>query len=479
MDVDFELFSDRKKFEHDARNQIRKHSLDPYNRLHSIAEDIEFVQDVHEKYYSSYPLLANLRCGTWYCDSRKAGGITSHFKSSDGHYNGWSFNLRRPNLHILAHIQAAGGICIVDSTRSGKRMPDSLSKTVPIWCTVINRVLKFRGLANSGGWDIQLYTPPQSVSKQEHAQIESKLLSWVEALATSSYNLPQLDRSLRPIWVTPASTVFPSFDKNTNFLPVICISASRSLEEGTERRRQGYSYVQGAGDDHENWSDGLIPDVFWRCKDELLNATEADFPDVLKCIVGEARSTIHASDWAKLPTPIARVKGLLSIAAMKDLPDSVFDTRIAEEMPVPCIVIRGYPEASASIPVQHVNPTPIYDLVLQGDKKAMERAFKSSLPQCLRFIGQYIGEGRRVCIACETGKDLSVGIALAALQAFFDDNGQLNLERYDSKELKVTKESLRTRLHWIISSRPEANPSRATLKKINEFFMSPLRSGST
>ncbi|KAL5483189.1 RIT1 [Sanghuangporus weigelae] len=478
MDADFELFSDRTKFEHDARNQIRKHLLDPYNRIHSIAEDIEFVQDVHEKYYSSYPFLANLRCGAWYCDPRKAGGITSHFKSSDGHYNGWSFNLRRPNLHILALIQAAGGICIVDSTRSGKRMPDSLSKTVPIWCAVVNRALKFR-LANSDGWDIQLYTPPQSVSKQEHVQIESKLLNWAEALAASSYVLPQLDKSLRPIWVTPASTVFPSFDESTNFLPVICISASRSLEEGTERRRQGYSYVQGAGDDHENWSDGLIPDVFWRCKDELLNSTEADFPDVLKRIVGEAHSTIRASDWAKSPTPITRVKGLLAIAALRDLPDFVLDSRLAEGMSVPCIIIRGYPEASASVPAQHALPTFIYDLVLPNDKRAMERTFKSSLPQCLRFIRQYVGEGRQVCIACDTGKDLSVGIALAALQAFFDDNGQLSLERYDSKELQVTKESLRTRLHWIISSRPEADPSRATLKKINELFMSSHRSGST
>ena len=57
MMADVELFLDRKKFEQDARNQIRKQSLDPYNRLHSIAEDTEFVQNIHEKYYSSYPLL--------------------------------------------------------------------------------------------------------------------------------------------------------------------------------------------------------------------------------------------------------------------------------------------------------------------------------------------------------------------------------------------------------------------------------------
>lgn len=36
----------------------------------------------------------------------------------------------------------------------------------------------------------------------------------------------------------------------------------------------------------------------------------------------------------------------------------------------------------------------------------------------------------------------------------------------------ASKETLRVRLQWVISSRPSANPSRATLKCINDFFMS-------
>lgn len=34
-------------------------------------------------------------------------------------------------------------------------------------------------------WDKQLYTPPQSVSKQEHAQIEAKIEGWARSLAVS------------------------------------------------------------------------------------------------------------------------------------------------------------------------------------------------------------------------------------------------------------------------------------------------------
>lgn len=31
----------------------------------------------------------------------QTGGEFSYFKSTDGHFNNWSFNLRRPNVHLL------------------------------------------------------------------------------------------------------------------------------------------------------------------------------------------------------------------------------------------------------------------------------------------------------------------------------------------------------------------------------------------
>ncbi|KAJ0524400.1 putative tRNA A64-2'-O-ribosylphosphate transferase, rit1 domain-containing protein [Helianthus annuus] len=34
-----------------------------------------------------------------------------------------------------------GGCMIVDSTRKGKRFPDSMSKTIPIWTCVLNRAI--------------------------------------------------------------------------------------------------------------------------------------------------------------------------------------------------------------------------------------------------------------------------------------------------------------------------------------------------
>ena len=59
---------------------------------------------------------------------------------------------------------------IVDSTRRGKRMPDALSKTIPIWCAVLNRLLF------EDDWDVQnLQTPEWAVGASEHAQIEARL----------------------------------------------------------------------------------------------------------------------------------------------------------------------------------------------------------------------------------------------------------------------------------------------------------------
>lgn len=66
-----------------------------------------------------------------------------------------------------------------------------------------------------------------------------------------------MQKPLRPLWVSPDSTVLPRIaaDGDLDFLPVICLSASKLVEDdGGIERRSGYFYVQGSGDDHELWS---------------------------------------------------------------------------------------------------------------------------------------------------------------------------------------------------------------------------------
>ena len=54
-------------------------------------------------------------------------------------------------------------------------MPDALSKTIPIWCAVINRLL-FRDTPTAH----ELFTPQAVVGASEHAQIEARLETFVE-----------------------------------------------------------------------------------------------------------------------------------------------------------------------------------------------------------------------------------------------------------------------------------------------------------
>ena len=89
----------------------------------------------------------------------------------------WSFSLRRLNLQLLDVVEKWGGAVVVDSTRRGKSMPDALSKTIPIWCCVINRAV-FRGERKEE--EMSLFSPPQAVGESEHAQMEKRIDGFVK-----------------------------------------------------------------------------------------------------------------------------------------------------------------------------------------------------------------------------------------------------------------------------------------------------------
>lgn len=173
----------------------------------------------------------------------------------------WDFNVRRNNLHLIPALMKHNGCIIVDSTRKGKRIPDALSKTIPIWCCTVNRaVAKHRG-TNTVDWDTRLHTLPSTVSRSEHAQIEARLDTFIEKLLSSGVDMDalsqQLKKPLRPIWYTPQSyhalIESPPDFEDAPFCPVVCLSASEAIETGYQMR-EGYLYVQGSADDQEAWA---------------------------------------------------------------------------------------------------------------------------------------------------------------------------------------------------------------------------------
>lgn len=67
------------------------------------------------------------RNGKWYSATFDC---HCYFKSTDGHESSWSFSLSRMNLELARVAAIDRGVIIVDSTRLGKRYPDSLTATV-------------------------------------------------------------------------------------------------------------------------------------------------------------------------------------------------------------------------------------------------------------------------------------------------------------------------------------------------------------
>ncbi|KAF8336103.1 tRNA A64-2'-O-ribosylphosphate transferase [Amanita rubescens] len=494
----------------DAFAYLRKESLDIYNRIHSIADDIHFVERVREV-YPNLPILPNLRCGAWYTNPTISEDIPAYFKSTDGHYNNWSFNLRRANLHLLPFIQRHGGLILVDSTRAGKRIPDALSKTVPIWCCVVNRAMSLRYPdtqrynRNPDGWDTMLYTPPGSVGMQEQYQIEQRIGAWAKALADSSFDLPPLSDPLRPFWITPSTSAFPNI-AGLKFLSVLCISASRQTTDGIERRSGGYTYIQGSADDHELWGTGLEPRTFWKHKDELLSSDRDVLVDLAKSIVSkpshsECASRLETAQVRPLPalqiSSIARVNGIVSIASAPFVELMPLVCSLNSKPPNPdaaiyVIAMSSYPDAlspAPSDPDEGGDPfSNVLLLMIPPGKRGQLQFLQDALPRSMSFIQSYLLHRRshpRICCICDSNSqfDRSVGIALSALQIFFDDSGNLRkaLDWSDSDgdisklsgEVVTNKKSIQTRLEWIISSEPRVNPSRTTLKRVNEYLMSP------
>lgn len=123
-------------------------------------------------------------------------------------------------------------IILVDSTRSGKRIPDALSKTVPIWCAVMNRAMiilhpEITNTTPLNKWDTALYTPPGSVSIQEHHHIEQRLDSWANSLA------------VRIVWTAQYNRISKLFYA----LGFIILSADSTLSTQTNVDYSSYNYL--------------------------------------------------------------------------------------------------------------------------------------------------------------------------------------------------------------------------------------------
>ncbi|KAI9285369.1 tRNA A64-2'-O-ribosylphosphate transferase [Umbelopsis sp. AD052] len=443
--------------------QIRQDHKNIYNRLKSIEEDAAFVHEI-SALFPQYAIVANERCGSWYIEPQpERKHVSAYFKSTDGHTGEWKFNLRRMNLHLIDAISATGGCIIVDSTRRGKRLPDALSKTIPIWCAVLNRAISKSGLGGAG-WDVELHTLPSIISRSEHAQIAVLIDGFADNLLRTKIDLTEirkkLTKPLRPLWYTPQSNILYSPDySDSPFFPVICLSASQFIEGGSQARN-GYMYVQGSGDDEEAWSLGLTAPMFWRHRKELFSGDAATCERLAMQIATESKD-ISEQDVANNDSYTYVGNSKVAIGTWKSgEPPSCWQNF---DIVINC-TDQEYPEnkkENYSKRYLHLN--------IPSGKRGQHILF-SYIPLVLQFCQEPMASKKSILVHCIEGKDRAVGIALALLVQYYDTHGLPYTEI--SQRPDVDKIYIQQHLINIMNSRPQAKPSRATLKKINTYFMS-------
>lgn len=337
-------------------------------------------------------------------------------------------------------------------------MPDALSKTIPIWCVVINRLL-FGEILESH----KLHTPEEIVGTSEHAQIEALLYSFVNNVNDLGLDVCSLrsvlKKPLRPSWLMhrPTSTS-ESIDSisSANYNTIICCTASRRVF-GAEITEDGY--IQGAGDDSESWSNGLTPTLFWRHSNQLLSAVEEDITDLIQDLITTDHDHDAASSDAVRIGPTRLYIGTLSSATQSDQYDGI-------------VICGGAGPFKANRETDdNEGKRTLY--LLCGGGKLGSRALRSHLPRVPPFIASLpdYGSPPKILFACPTGKDLSAGVMLAVLCLFFDDNYRFSRPPISSP---IGKTLVRRRLATITTAKPSANPSRSTLQSVHSFLIPRL-----
>ncbi|THU52410.1 hypothetical protein C4D60_Mb10t03700 [Musa balbisiana] len=466
-----------------ASRSIKRMDNSLYNALRSIYEDSTFVAEI-AGLWPSLPLVANLRCGLWYAPRFEA---TCYFKSTDGHTNNWCFSTSRLNLHLARLAGQRGGCLIVDSTRKGKRFPDSMSKTIPIWACVINCAIKnylqrmlgdnhqgqelnlslesylatswFRALIffkesnissnetsdmrlKSADWDCSLHLPIW-VSNSEKAIIETHLREWTMLLEACGADIgslaSNLRKPLRPLWISQKTLIWlneiPDHD-SWEFIPLILVSASASDGISQSRTSSGFSwhYIPGAGDDEESWARGLSADLFWKHAFELIDAG----PELCNRQVAEIveKERVYLAQRGKHCPQVTLKTGKSSTInhpiSLEEPNIVIFNASDDVDCVLNCDSNSGsfsFPSASSQLHLPIVTS--------KVDRFSLIR----NLPSAIDFAKLNLSRGRKLLVCCHNGEDISVCVCLAILMSLFDEKdinyGFILLKYVDYEDVKL------------------------------------------
>lgn len=277
------------------------------NHLLSIIEDSERIENVYNV-IGNISIYANKRCGEWYINTNNIRNHCScYFKSTDGHDQNISFSKTRLNLDVVINAVQNNGVLIIDSTRRGKQFPDSMRATIPIWISIINSIVLHK--------DDDDYIPKidksPTITKSHVALINSMLPDMIKSMPEGIINVIYetlhhiLNLPLKPFWLAVEEDgeiewfgegVEEIVDQLGNikihelgYIPILMFSCSRVIQELLDNRVLSWTYIQGAGDDEENWAcEGLTAQIFWSKKDTILQSDDPNEVELAckQCIHG-------------------------------------------------------------------------------------------------------------------------------------------------------------------------------------------------
>ncbi|QLG72213.1 hypothetical protein HG535_0C05670 [Zygotorulaspora mrakii] len=472
----------------DVNKDLKKEYKSFRNRIQSILLDNAFLKKSVIPRFPDFPLVPNERCGLWYCDPSDF-TRTSYFKSTDGHVNMWDFSTRRLNFHILPLIEEKNGLIIVDSTRRGKTMPDALSKTVPIWCAVLNTLM-----VESSPQKVDrqvLFLPPGILTVSECDRISKRIPELVDKLkridVIDGKTLYQRfnGRLLRPLWVFPGSPLLQASTdpftgrivqekwetaEDERIIPIVLCTVSYKAQDGVDKRH-GFTYVQGAADDHELWSCGLTSQMLWDNLNFLGDPTKSDdsLHTFVRQLVSKKERNIDSSSFSNAFPCINHITRELVLGRVVDGLDikSEMVRMLAQEYSLVIILSKN-----VTLSVVNERTSDIIKIYpLQSGCKRSSKDLRGKLPEISSLISNHIRSlkcrDKPILVSCNSATDMSIGVLLSVLCSNYQ------LDWYLQAPTNVNKIIIRKHLTKLITLLEDrnVNPSRATLNSVNSYLM--------
>jgi len=265
------------------------------------------------------------------------------------------------------------------------------------------------------------------------------------------------------------------------YIPILLFSCSRTVQE-LDYREYSWRYIQGAGDDEENWCLGLTPDVFWKYKDSILQSDDHNEVELaVRRSVEQFNERVIADD---------------------NQPEKVFHIKVDEERRL--TVVKQFLSSNLSLDdiIQNIYRSVFYDssvcyntniskpiIIIEPDSKKMitfERIAKNNcnilfcyltfvkknaketnriwcnevLPQCIAFFN----EMKHDVIIVSSDSCLPIVIATALLCSINSNENNIT----------VNKEVIKSKMALIQSLTSDVVIPRRFNKIINNFFIGEL-----